>query len=135
MIKEAEVIEGGFLDMGFNFYRIRLEMKEDPKDDTGSSCVMKEDPKDDTGSSCIVKEDPKDDTGSSCILKEDAKDNTCSSCIVKEDPKDDTGSSCIVKLSLEYEVKEEFVANASFVTSAPLIGLMCVGNEHLLKSN
>ncbi|PWA42543.1 S-norcoclaurine synthase [Artemisia annua] len=135
MIKETEVIEGGFLDMGFNFYRIRMEMKEDPKDDTGSSCITKEDPKDDTGSSCIVKEDPKDDTGSSCILKEDPKDNTGSSCIMKEDPKDGMGSSCILKLSLEYEVKEEFVANASFVTSAPLIGLMSVGNEHLLKSN
>ncbi|GKB62518.1 S-norcoclaurine synthase 2-like protein [Tanacetum coccineum] len=79
MIKETEAVEGGFLDMGFTLYRIRMEMKEGPKDDTGSSCI--------------------------------------------------------VKLSLEYEVKEEFAANASFVTSELLIGIMSVANEHLLKSN
>ncbi|GKB62517.1 S-norcoclaurine synthase 2-like protein [Tanacetum coccineum] len=78
-IKETEMLEGAFLDMGFNFYRIKIE--------------------------------------------------------IKDDPKDDTGSSCIVKLTLEYDVKEEFAANASFVTTELLVGVMNVVNEHLLKSD
>ena len=77
-IKETEVVEGGFLDIGFNFYRVKME--------------------------------------------------------VKENPKDDTGSSCIVKFTIEYDVKEEFAANASFVTTEPLVGIMSAANEHLLKS-
>ncbi|KAJ0480583.1 putative (S)-norcoclaurine synthase [Helianthus annuus] len=35
MIKETEVVEGGFLDVGFTLYRIRFEIKENPNDDTG----------------------------------------------------------------------------------------------------
>ncbi|KAI3523215.1 hypothetical protein L1887_01273 [Cichorium endivia] len=78
-VKETEVVEGGFLDIGFTLYRIRFE--------------------------------------------------------IKENPKDDTGSSCIVKVTLEYEVKEEAAANASFATNEPLLALLSVGTEHLLKSN
>ncbi|XP_023756911.1 norbelladine synthase [Lactuca sativa] len=78
-VKETEIVEGGFLDIGFILYRIRIEIKENPNDDTGSSCV--------------------------------------------------------VKLTLEYEVKEEAAANASLVTNAPLLALLSVGSEHLLKSN
>ena len=77
-IKETEMLEGAFLDMGFNFYRVKME--------------------------------------------------------VKENPKDETGSSCIVKFTIEYDVKEEFAANASFVTMELLTGVMNVVNEHLLKS-
>ncbi|KAJ0848643.1 putative (S)-norcoclaurine synthase [Helianthus annuus] len=79
MIKETEVVEGGFLDVGFTLYRIRFEIKENPNDDTGSSCLQ--------------------------------------------------------KLTIEYDVKEEFAANASFVTNEPLLGLLKVANEYLLKSN
>ncbi|KAI3688074.1 hypothetical protein L1987_81780 [Smallanthus sonchifolius] len=35
-----------------------------------------------------------------------------------QNPKDDTGSSCLEKLTIEYEVKDEFAANASFVTTS-----------------
>ncbi|KAF5780195.1 putative (S)-norcoclaurine synthase [Helianthus annuus] len=79
MIKEAEVVEGGFLDVGFTLYRIRFEIKENPNDDMGSSCLQ--------------------------------------------------------KLTIEYDVKEEFAANASFVTNEPLLGILKVANEYLLKSN
>ncbi|GJR90159.1 S-norcoclaurine synthase 2-like protein [Tanacetum coccineum] len=78
-VKEVEIVEGGFLDIGFNFYRMKVE--------------------------------------------------------IIEDPKDDTGSSCIVKATLEYDVKEEFADNASFATNEPLVAIMSVANEHLLKSN
>ncbi|XP_071729358.1 norbelladine synthase-like [Rutidosis leptorrhynchoides] len=78
MIKETEVVEGGFLDIGFNLYRIRFEIKDKPNDETCSSCV--------------------------------------------------------IKTTIEYDVKEEFAANASIITADPIIGLMRVGNEHLLKS-
>nr|XP_043611423.1 norbelladine synthase-like [Erigeron canadensis] len=76
-IKETEVVEGGFLDLGFNLYRFRIEIKEIPNDDT----------------------------------------------------------SCRVICTIEFEVKEEFAANASFVTAEPMIALMSVANEHLLQSN
>ncbi|KAI7735414.1 hypothetical protein M8C21_033015 [Ambrosia artemisiifolia] len=79
MVKETEVVEGGFLDIGFTLYRIRFEIKDNPNDDTGSSCLQ--------------------------------------------------------KLTIEYDVKEEFAANASLVTIEPLLGIMSVANEHLLKSN
>ncbi|KAL8255681.1 hypothetical protein R6Q59_030748 [Mikania micrantha] len=39
-VKEVEVIEGGFLDMGFDLYRIRIEIKENPKDEC-RSCFVK----------------------------------------------------------------------------------------------
>ncbi|XP_076893992.1 norbelladine synthase-like [Bidens hawaiensis] len=77
MVKEIEAIEAGFLDVGFSLYRIRIE--------------------------------------------------------IKENPKDGSGSSCLVKLTIEYEVKEEFAVNASLVTTEPLLGVMSVANEHLLK--
>ncbi|KVH90670.1 S-norcoclaurine synthase 2-like [Cynara cardunculus var. scolymus] len=77
-VKEAEVVEGGYLDIGFTLYRIRFE--------------------------------------------------------VKENPNDDTGASCIVKSTIEYEVKEEAAANASLITNEPIIGIMSIANEHLLKS-
>lgn len=54
-------MKGAFLDIGFNYYRIRIE--------------------------------------------------------VKENPHDKSGSSCMVKLTIEYDVKDEFVANASLVTA------------------
>ncbi|KAI3688075.1 hypothetical protein L1987_81781 [Smallanthus sonchifolius] len=41
MIEETEVVEGGYLDIGFTLYRIRIEIKENPKDDTDSSCLEK----------------------------------------------------------------------------------------------
>nr|XP_043613560.1 norbelladine synthase-like [Erigeron canadensis] len=78
-IKEVEVVEGGFLDLGFNLYRIRFEIKEDPSDKTG-------------------------------------------------------GSSCIVKTTIEYDVKEEFAANASFVSTEPLAAVLSITKEHLEKS-
>lgn len=34
-------MEGGFLDLGFNFYMIRIEIKDNPTDETGSSCITK----------------------------------------------------------------------------------------------
>lgn len=77
MVKEAEVVEGGFLDLGFSLYRIRIEIKVNPKDDSSSSCLL--------------------------------------------------------KLTIEYDVKEEFAANASLVTTEPLIAIMGVANEYLLK--
>ncbi|XP_076898226.1 norbelladine synthase-like [Bidens hawaiensis] len=79
MIKETEVVEGGFLDIGFTLYRIRVEIKENPNDSTGSSCIQ--------------------------------------------------------KLTIEYEVKEEFAGNATLITNAPLLNLISVASEHLLKSN
>ncbi|XP_076913141.1 norbelladine synthase-like [Bidens hawaiensis] len=79
MIKETEVVEGGFLDIGFTLYRIRFEIKENPNDATGSSCIQ--------------------------------------------------------KLTIEYEVKEEFAANATLITNEPLLNLISVASEHLLKSN
>ncbi|KAI3523213.1 hypothetical protein L1887_01271 [Cichorium endivia] len=78
-VKETEMVEGGFLDIGFIFYRIRIEIKENPKDNSGSSCV--------------------------------------------------------VKLTLEYEVKEEAAANASFATNEPLVAILSIANEHLMKSS
>ncbi|PWA86035.1 S-norcoclaurine synthase 2 [Artemisia annua] len=78
-VKEAEIIEGGFLDFGFTLYRVRFE--------------------------------------------------------VKDNPNDTTGSSCLVKTTIEYEVKEEHAANASFVTIEPFVILMQFANEHLLSSS
>ncbi|GJY76589.1 S-norcoclaurine synthase 2-like protein [Tanacetum coccineum] len=77
-VKEAEIIEGGFLDFGFTLYRVRFE--------------------------------------------------------VKDNPNDNTGSSSLVKATIEYEVKEEHAANASFVTMEPFVVLMKFANEHLLSS-
>ncbi|MFS7989683.1 putative (S)-norcoclaurine synthase [Helianthus anomalus] len=41
MVREVEIIEGGYLDFGFTLYRIRIEVNENPNDETGSSCVVK----------------------------------------------------------------------------------------------
>ncbi|KAK9072675.1 hypothetical protein SSX86_009110 [Deinandra increscens subsp. villosa] len=79
MVKEAELVEGWFLDIGFDLYRMRFEIKENMKDESGSSCLL--------------------------------------------------------KLTIEYEVKEEFVANASLVTMEPLLDVISVANGYLLQSN
>ncbi|KAD3337335.1 hypothetical protein E3N88_32855 [Mikania micrantha] len=79
MVKETEIIEGGYLDFGFTLYRVRIEVKDNPKDETGSSCV--------------------------------------------------------VKITIEYEVKEEAIANASLATIEPFVVLMKFANEHLLSSS
>nr|XP_043623878.1 norbelladine synthase-like [Erigeron canadensis] len=76
-IKEIEAVEGGYLDLGFDLYRFRIEIKEIPTDVTSSR----------------------------------------------------------VKCTIEYEVKEEFAANASFVTAESMTTLMSFANEHLLQSN
>lgn len=39
MIKEIEVVEGEFLDIEFNLYSVRFEIKENPRDEAGSSCL------------------------------------------------------------------------------------------------
>ena len=54
---------------------------------------------------------------------------------IKDDPKDETGSSCIVKLRIEYDVKEEFAANASLINTETLLGAMHDVEDHLMKSN
>ncbi|PWA86030.1 Bet v I domain-containing protein [Artemisia annua] len=41
MVKEVEVVEGGFLDNGFSLYRVRFEVKVNPKDATGSSSLVR----------------------------------------------------------------------------------------------
>ncbi|KAK1435061.1 hypothetical protein QVD17_00820 [Tagetes erecta] len=77
MVKEIEIVEGAFLDIGFNLYRIRIEIKANPRDGSGSSCLH--------------------------------------------------------KFTIEYDVKEEFAANASLVTTEPILGVMRVATEYLLK--
>ncbi|KAL8259828.1 hypothetical protein R6Q59_027781 [Mikania micrantha] len=79
MVKETEIIEGGYLDFGFTLYRVRIEVKDNSNDETGSSCV--------------------------------------------------------VKTTIEYEVKEEAIANASLATIEPFVVLMKFANEHLLSSS
>ncbi|KAK9068566.1 hypothetical protein SSX86_012681 [Deinandra increscens subsp. villosa] len=41
MVREAEMIEGGYLDFGFTLYRVRITVKDNATDATGSSCVVK----------------------------------------------------------------------------------------------
>lgn len=41
MVKEVEIVEGGFLDFGFTLYRVMFEIKENLNDETGSSCIVK----------------------------------------------------------------------------------------------
>ncbi|KAJ0502985.1 putative (S)-norcoclaurine synthase [Helianthus annuus] len=77
MVRETEIVEGGYLDFGFTLYRVRIEVKDNPNDKTVSS---------------------------------------------------------IVKITIEYEVKEEAVNNASLVTMEPFLVLMKFANEHLLSS-
>nr|GLL42806.1 S-norcoclaurine synthase 1-like [Ipomoea trifida] len=63
-VKEAEVIEGGYLNLGFTLFRVRFEIIE--KDET----------------------------------------------------------TCITKTTIEYEVKEESAANASFVSTQTFVEIM-----------
>nr|GEY49895.1 S-norcoclaurine synthase 2-like [Tanacetum cinerariifolium] len=41
MVKEVEVVEGGFLDNGFSLYRVRIEVKVNPNDATGLSSLVR----------------------------------------------------------------------------------------------
>ncbi|XP_047329479.1 norbelladine synthase-like [Impatiens glandulifera] len=74
-VKETEVVEGGYLDSGFNLYRVRLEVIEKSK------------------------------------------------------------SSCITRATIEYDLKEEFAANASAVNIQPLVLVMQAAADHLLAQN
>ncbi|KAF5772823.1 putative (S)-norcoclaurine synthase [Helianthus annuus] len=40
-VKEVKLVEGGLLDHGFNYYKSKEEIKENPNDETGSSCIFK----------------------------------------------------------------------------------------------
>lgn len=75
-VKEAEVVEGGYLEIGFNKYLVRFEVIE--KDE----------------------------------------------------------ESCITKATIEYDIKEDFTDNASFVSIDPLMAIMnLVVNHVLVKKN
>ncbi|XP_076935296.1 non-canonical heme oxygenase HOZ, chloroplastic-like [Bidens hawaiensis] len=41
MLKETEVVEGWFLDIGFDLYRVRIEIQENLNDDPDLSCILK----------------------------------------------------------------------------------------------
>ncbi|XP_076896116.1 norbelladine synthase-like [Bidens hawaiensis] len=41
MVREAEMIEGGYLDLGFTLYRVRIEVKDNTSEETGSLCIVK----------------------------------------------------------------------------------------------
>jgi hypothetical protein len=73
-LKETEVIEEGYLDMGFTFYRICFEIFEKGND------------------------------------------------------------SCIIKATIEYDVKEEVAANASYATIEPLVTIIELTKNYLIKS-
>jgi hypothetical protein len=73
-LKETEVFEGGYLDMGFTLYRIRFEIFEKGDD------------------------------------------------------------SCIIKATIEYNVKEEVAANASYATIEPLVTIIELTKNFLIKS-
>ncbi|GKB03255.1 S-norcoclaurine synthase 2-like protein [Tanacetum coccineum] len=51
---------------------------------------------------------------------------------IKDNP---NGQSCLLKYKVEYDIKEEFAANASLITMEPFIALTNIASEHLLKSN
>nr|XP_043610724.1 norbelladine synthase-like isoform X2 [Erigeron canadensis] len=41
MVKEVEVVEGGFFDIGFTLYRVRITIKANPNDENmGESCIV-----------------------------------------------------------------------------------------------
>nr|XP_043610723.1 norbelladine synthase-like isoform X1 [Erigeron canadensis] len=41
MVKEVEIVEGGFLDIGFTLYRVRFAIKANPNDEfTDESCIV-----------------------------------------------------------------------------------------------
>ncbi|XP_059669414.1 norbelladine synthase-like [Cornus florida] len=73
-VKEAELIEGAYLDFGFTLYRVRFEVIEKNE------------------------------------------------------------NSCITRSTIEYEVKEEAVANASMVTIELLLKTMVVAANYLTKN-
>ncbi|KAK4436132.1 hypothetical protein Salat_0776900 [Sesamum alatum] len=75
-VKETEVVEGGFLDLGFTLYRVRFEVVE------------------------------------------------------KEGKKEE----CVTRSTVEYELKEEFAANAAFVSIEPLVAVMRVAADYLTKN-
>lgn len=72
-IKEAEVCEGGYLNVGFSAYRFRFEIIENEE------------------------------------------------------------NSCIIKSTVEYELKEEYAANVSFVSIEPLAKIAETAKQHLLN--
>ncbi|MFS8004829.1 putative START-like domain superfamily protein [Helianthus anomalus] len=41
MVKETKLVEGGLLDHRFNYFKTKEEIKENPNDETGSSCILK----------------------------------------------------------------------------------------------
>ena len=73
-VKETEVIEGGYLELGFTLFRARFEIIE--------------------------------------------KDN----------------DSCVLKNSIEYEVKEDAAANASYAKIDVVAGIAELAKNHLLKN-
>ncbi|KAL5834652.1 hypothetical protein ACOSQ4_014149 [Xanthoceras sorbifolium] len=72
-VKEAEIIEGGYLEFGFSLYRVRFEIIEKEKE------------------------------------------------------------LCIIKSVLEYQVKDEMAANASFATIQPFVDIAEIAKNYLLK--
>ncbi|PWA39205.1 Bet v I domain-containing protein [Artemisia annua] len=75
-VKETVIVEGGYPDAGFNFFKTKFEIKENKNSDTS-----------------------------------------------------------ILKVQLEYEVKEEFAANASLVTTEAYVAVAKLANEHFANSN
>ncbi|KAK3022727.1 hypothetical protein RJ639_046394 [Escallonia herrerae] len=75
MIKETDASKGGYLDMGFNLYRIRYDV--------------------------IPK----------------------------------SRHSCITRVTLEYDVKEDWIANTSHVSLVPFIGFLRVGSNYLIANH
>ncbi|KAG2701191.1 hypothetical protein I3760_06G033300, partial [Carya illinoinensis] len=73
-VKETQVVERGYLEMGFTLYRVRFEVIEEGDD------------------------------------------------------------SCIIRSTIEYEVKEEAAANASYVTIEPLEGITQIAKSYLTKN-
>jgi len=74
LIKETEVVEGGYLEFGFTLFRVRFEIIEKGED------------------------------------------------------------SSIIKTTIEYEIKEEHAANASFVSIEPLANIMEVAKNYLKRN-
>ena len=73
-MKELEVMEGGYLDLGLTLFRVRFEIIENDND------------------------------------------------------------SCIIKSTIEYDVKEEAVANISYVTTGLVAKIAEVAKNYLIKN-
>lgn len=73
-VKVTEAVEGGYLDVGFNLYRVRFE-----------------------------------------IIEKDEK-------------------SCITKATIEYDIKEDYAANASLVSIEPLKAIMKIVANYLTNN-